>query len=33
LQQFYGDILTMNENYENGMYDDARAEEVYASTA
>lgn len=33
LQQFYGDILTLNENYENEVYDDTKAEEIYASTA
>ena len=33
LQGFYGEILTLNENYENEVYDDTKAEEMYASTA
>ena len=32
LQGFYGEILTLNENYENEVYDDTKAEEMYAST-
>ena len=33
LQQFYSDVLTLNSNYENDVYDDTKAEEIYASTA
>jgi len=33
LQGFYGEILALNENYENEVYDDTKAEEMYASTA
>ena len=33
LQQFYQEILTLNENAEADLYNDTLAEEIYASTA
>ena len=32
LQSFYGEIIALNTNYEQGLYDNTQAEEVFAST-